>query len=179
MSTSTITQSRYSVPTDSRHSVLGLLLCMAIPPALLGLANWFGDAVGIVPLFFAPFGLPGWIGAAVYVGSLPLYGAAWHLVSREARSGQIAARWISLLVAATLLFPFVIAPLDSFQLSLVAVVLAVLGIGATLHAAAVSPLAGWIMAPATLWMGFSAVLGMSFTANWSPPFAPTNPHNSL
>ncbi|KKC40975.1 hypothetical protein WH87_02140 [Devosia epidermidihirudinis] len=179
MATSTISQTSASVFVAKGQDVLGLLFAMAMPLAAFSFINWIVEVDGMLPLFFSPFGLPGWIGAALYLGTLPLLGASWHLVHREGVAGSSASWWVAALAIGFVGFPFVVTPLDSFALSAFAVALSLIGFAAALRAASVSPLAGWVMAPALLWMGFSALVGLAFTAAWAPPFALTNTQNSL
>lgn len=179
MATSTISQTSASVFVAKGQDALGLVFAMAMPLAAFSLINWVAEGDGVLPLFFSPFGLPGWIGAALYLGTLPLLGAAWHLVHREGAIGRSAGWWIAALAIGFIGFPFVVTPLDSFALSAIAVALSVVGFSAARRAALVSPMAGWVMAPALLWMGFSALMGLALTAAWAPPFALTNSQSSL
>ena len=71
-------------------------------------------------------------------------------------------------------FPFLVAPLDSLMLSLVALTLLVVGLGAIIRVAAVDRRAALVMMPGLVWMGVSVFVGLSFVAAWSPPFAVTN-----
>ena len=64
-----------------RRDVLGLVLSTALPLSVYVIANGLAEAQGVVPLFFAPFGAPGWIGAVAHIGTLPLLGAARWMVA--------------------------------------------------------------------------------------------------
>lgn len=179
MATLTITQTTPTGLLAKGQDALGLVLAMAMPLVLFGLISWQAEVHGMLPLFFSPFGLPGWLGAGLYLGTLPLLGAAWHLVAREGDAGRTASWWVMGLTLGCIGFPFIVAPLDSFALSAIAVVLALIGCAAIHRAGKVSPMAGWVMAPALAWMGVSALMGLAFTTAWSPPFALTNAQGSL
>jgi tryptophan-rich sensory protein len=96
------------------------------------------------------------------------------MVAGRGEAGTRAGWWIVALMAGAIVFPFLVAPLDSLMLSLVATGLFVLGLGAAVRTAAVEPKAALVMAPALIWLGFSAFVGLSFAAAWAPPFAVTN-----
>jgi tryptophan-rich sensory protein len=78
------------------------------------------------------------------------------------------------LMGGTIAFPFLVTPLDALLLALAAFALLVAGLGAMVRVAAVDGRAAMVMAPGLAWMGFSAFVGLSFAAAWSPPFAVTN-----
>ncbi|WP_056235719.1 tryptophan-rich sensory protein [Devosia sp. Root635] len=157
-----------------RHDGLGLVLSAALPLAVFVIANGVAEINGALPLFFSPLGLPGWVGAVLHLGVLPLFGAARWMVAGRGDAGRRAGWWIVALMAGVIGFPFLVAPLDSLLLSLVALALLVVGLGAMARAGAVDPRAAMVMAPGMAWMGFSAFVGLSFAAAWSPPFAVTN-----
>ena len=168
----------WSLDAD-RRDYFGLVLSAGLPLAAFVIANGMAKLGGFVPLFFSPFGLPGWMGAALYLGALPLFGAARWLVAREGMEGRIAGWWIVALMAGAVVFPFLATPLDSLALSIASMLLILLGVAAAGRAAKVSPLAAMLMLPGLLWLGFSALVGLSFVAAWSPPFALTNTNNAL
>lgn len=157
-----------------RHDLLGLILSASLPLAVFVIANGIGQLNGVTPLFFAPLGLPGWVGAALHLGSLPLFGVARWLVAGRGDAGRRAGWWIVALMAGAIAFPFLVNPLDSLMLSLVALAVLVVGLGAMARAGAVDPRAALVMAPGLAWLGFSAFVGLAFAAAWSPPFAVTN-----
>ncbi len=157
-----------------RHDLLGLALSAALPLAVFVVANGIAELNGFLPLFFSPFGLPGWVGGALHIGSLPLFGIARWMVAGRGEAGRSAGWWIVGLMAGMIVFPFVVMPLDSLQLSMVSLSLLLVGLGAVARTAAVSPRAALIMAPGLVWMGVSAFVGLTFVASWSPPFALTN-----
>ena len=78
------------------------------------------------------------------------------------------------LMAGMIGFPFVVASLDALMLSFVSMALLLVGASAMTRAGAVHPRAALMMAPGMVWLGFSALIGLSFAAAWSPPFAVTN-----
>lgn len=157
-----------------RHDMLGLVLSAALPLAVFVIANGVAQLNGFLPLFFAPFGLPGWVGGALHLGSLPLFGIARWMVADRGQDGRNAGWWLVALIAGTIAFPFVVSPLDSLMLSIVSMTLLVVGISAAARTAAVSKRAALVMLPGLGWMGFSAFVGLSFVAGWSPPFALTH-----
>ncbi|KQX35515.1 hypothetical protein ASD04_11985 [Devosia sp. Root436] len=171
---SAVSKSAFSVFDVDRHDGLGLVLSAALPLAVFVIANGVAEINGMLPLFFSPLSLPGWVGAALHLGALPLFGAARWMVAGRGDAGRRAGWWIVALMAGTIAFPFVVAPLDSLLLSLVALALLVVGLGAMARAGTVYPKAAMVMAPGMAWMGFSAFVGLSFAAGWSPPFAVTN-----
>lgn len=157
-----------------RHNALGLVLSAALPLAVFVIANGLAELNGMLPLFFSPMGLPGWAGAVLHLGTLPLFGAARWMVARRGAAGQNAGWWLVALMAGMIAFPFLVAPLDSLMLSLVAFALLIVGLGASARTAAVDRKAALVMMPGLVWIGFSTFVGLSFVAAWSPPFAVTN-----
>ena len=77
-----------------RRDGLGLVLGAALPVSVFVIVNGLAELNGMVPLFFAPFGLPGWVGAALHIGSLPLFGVAHWMVANCGRDGSVARRWL-------------------------------------------------------------------------------------
>lgn len=161
-----------------RHDGFGLVLSAVLPLAVFVIANGIAQHFDLVPLFFSPLGLPGWVGAALYLASLPLFGVARWMVMGRGAAGMRAGWWIVGLIAATTGFPFIVAPLDPVALSIAAFALLIGGLAAMIRAAAVSPQAAMVMAPGMAWLGFSAFVGLSFAGAWSPPFAVANGHSS-
>lgn len=179
MATSGAVSKQYFAVLDTdRHSVLGLVLSAALPLAVFVVGNGFAQINGVVPLFFSPLGMPGWIGAALCVGSLPLFGIARWMVAARGESGRKAGWWVVALMAGMIVHPFLVATLDSLMLTALAFGLLVTGLGALVRVAEVDPKAAMVMAPGMAWMGFSAFVGLSFAAAWAPPFAVTNSHNA-
>lgn len=170
----TVSKSVLTALDADRHNGLGLVLSAALPLAVFVIANGIAELSGVLPLFFSPLGLPGWCGAALHLGALPLFGVARWMVATRGDAGRTAGWWIVALMAGVIAFPFLVAPLDSLMLSLVAFALLLIGLGAAVRAAAVEPKAALVMMPGLAWMGFSAFVGLSFVAAWSPPFAVTN-----
>lgn len=170
----TVSRPVLAVLDADRHDGLGLVLSAALPLAVFVIASGIAELNGVLPLFFSPLGLPGWLGAVLHLGGLPLLGIARWMVAGRGEAGTRAGWWIVALMAGAIVFPFLVAPLDSLMLSLVATGLFVLGLGAAVRTAAVEPKAALVMAPALIWLGFSAFVGLSFAAAWAPPFAVTN-----
>ncbi|MCR6671845.1 hypothetical protein [Devosia ginsengisoli] len=171
-----VSKSPFAILDVDRQNGLGLVLSAAMPLAVFVIANGIAELNGLLPLFFSPLGLPGWMGAVLHLGCLPLFGVARWMVAGRGLAGQRAGWWIVALMAGMIGFPFVVAPLDSMTLSMVAFALLILGLGAMIRAGNVEPRAAMMMAPGMAWMGFSAFVGLSFAAAWSPPFAVTNSH---
>lgn len=156
--------------TGTRLRDLALLAIAAgLPLGLFGLANLAGESLGLMPLFFAPFGLPGWVGAILHLSLLPLCGIAAQLAARH--GGYRSTGWSGALILALIVFPFLAPALDSLQLSLLATSLLLLAGATTWRLARLSPLAGLVMVPLLIWLGISAALGLALAASWSPPFA--------
>ncbi|WDQ99659.1 tryptophan-rich sensory protein [Devosia sp. J2-20] len=174
--TDTVSRPIQSTLDADRRDMLGLVLSGALPLSLFVIANGLAELNGIVPLFFAPFGLPGWFGAAVHIASLPLFGVARWMVADRGSDGRHAGWWLVGLMAGSITLPFLVTPLDSLMLSLVAMALLVTALSAILRVAKVSPKAALIMLPGVFWMGLSAFIGLSLLAGWAPPFGLTN-HN--
>lgn len=162
-------------PLDAdRHDLLGLVLSAALPLAVFVVANGIAEFMGVLPLFFSPFGLPGWVGGAMHIGALPLFGIARWMVAGRGQAGHAAGWWVVALMAGMIAFPFIVMPLDSLQLSLVSLTLLLVGLAALARVSAISSRAALIMAPGLCWMGVSAFVGLTFAASWAPPFALTN-----
>lgn len=151
------------------RAALTVLACAALAPGLFGLVNLGAEALGLMPLFFAPFGLPGWAGGAAHLVQLALLGAAYGALILAA--APRARLWLALLIAGYIALPFITAPLDSLQLSLVCTSILLFGLATIRRAGQASPLAGWLMAPMLAIVGFSAAMGLVLTAAYTPPFA--------
>ena len=158
----------------NRHDALGIVLSGALPLSVFVIAHGMAQLAGILPLFFAPFGLPGWLGAALHIASLPLFGVARWMVAQRGGAGRQAGWWLVGLMAGTITLPFIVGPLDSLMLSLASVMLLLIGLATSVRVAKVSPRAALIMLPGMAWMGLSACVGLSLAAGWSPPFSLTN-----
>lgn len=155
---------------SSARMVLAWAICTGLPLGLFGLVNLGAESLGILPLFFAPFGLPGWLGAVAHLVQLALLGSAyWALTQRAARSP--ARFWLLALIIGYVALPYVTPPLDSLQLSLVCSALFLLALATIARVGAVSRLAAWLMSPMLVVIGFSAVMGLAISAAFAPPFA--------
>lgn len=175
----TMTAVSYATKSQSlldanRHDALGFLLSAALPLASYMVFYGIAEINQVMPLFFAPFGMPGWLGAAVYLLALPLFGVARWMVADKSEAGANAGWWLVALMAGTIVFPFMVAPLDSLLLSIMSMGLLIVGLGAAIRTAKVSRLAGLVMLPGLAWLGLSAFVGLSFVAGWTPPFGLTN-----
>lgn len=177
MATSIAAAKSYIAVLDTnRHNALGLLLSASLPLAVFVIANGIAERNGMLPLFFSPLGLPGWIGAVLHLGSLPLFGVSrWMVVSRGL-AGRKAGWWLVGLMAGTIALPFLVTHLDSLVLTVLAFGLLIVGLGTMVRVGKVDSRAALVMAPGMAWMGFSAFVGLSAAASWSPPFAVTNSH---
>ena len=163
-----------SVFDANRQDALGLVLSGALPLSVFIIANGLAELNGAVPMFFAPFGLPGWVGAVLHIGSLPLFGIARWMVVAHRREGGSAGWWLVGLIAGTIALPFAVIWLDSLMLAMATMALLLVGLSAAVRTAKVSPQAALVMAPGLIWMGLSAFVGLSLVAGWSPPFGLTN-----
>lgn len=175
----TITAAGHSVSPKllldaNRQDALGFLLSAALPLAAYVVFHGFADINNVTPLFFAPFGIPGWVGGALYLMALPLFGIARWMIAEKSDDGRAAGWWLVALMAGTIVFPFVVAPLDSLMVSILTMGLLIAALGAGIRTARVSRLAGAVMLPGLAWMGLSAFVGLSFVAGWTPPFGLTN-----
>ncbi|WIY52307.1 hypothetical protein O9Z70_12670 [Devosia sp. YIM 151766] len=158
------------------RAVMIVLAGAGLAPGLFGLVNLGAEALDVLPLFFAPFGLPGWMGGAAHLGQLALLGAAFGvLLTVAAPRGR---HWLAALIAAYIALPFITPPLDSLQLSLVCTALFLLGLATLRRVGATSPLAGWLLTPMLAIVGFSASMGLVLTAAYTPPFALMQGQNS-
>lgn len=150
-------------------AALSVLAGAALAPGLFGLANLGAEMLGLMPLFFAPFGLPGWAGAIAHLAQLALLGAAYGaLIPLAAHRARI---WLAVLILAYIALPFLTAPLDSLQLSLVCTMVLLMGLATLRRVGDASSLAGWLLTPMLAIVGFSAAMGLVLTAAYSPPFA--------
>lgn len=170
----TVSKSLFSALDADRHDAIGLVLSAVLPLAVFVIVNGVAEANGLEAMFFAPLSLPGWLGAALHLMGLPLFGVARWMVAARGQAGHRAGWWIVALMVGVGMFAFAVNPLDAFMLTVASVSLLVLGLAAMVRAGAVEPKAVLVMAPGLAWLGFSAFVGLSFAAAWSPPFAVTN-----
>ena len=170
--TATLQQTRSSAILAAPHwrTILALVVRAGMPLGLFGLVNLGADALGYLPLFFSPFGLPGWAGAVLHLGQLALLGTAYFVLRRQDR-GSSARFWLIGLTLAYILLPFITPPLDSLQLTLVCTLLFLVSLGTVARVGAAAPLAGWLMAPMLLVIGVSAAMGLAISLAYAPPFA--------
>lgn len=141
------------------------------PLGVFGLINFVADPQGIHPLFFSPFGMPGWIGAIIHFIQLAGLGAAYAAMMRSG-GGSSAKFWIMLTTAGFIALPFATITLDPFQLTLVGTSLFLLTLATVLRVAPHSQAATWFLAPALSLIGLSTVMGLLLAASYLPPFAP-------
>lgn len=160
---------RHTGLVPARH-VLGLAFCAGLPLGLFGLTNLGVEAMGMIPLFFSPFGMPGPVGAIVHLAQLALLGTAWWVLCRDAPK-SLARHWLTGLTVAYIALPFITPPLDSLQLSLVSTLLFLLCLATLNRVGAASARSGWLLAPVSIVLGTSAALGLILTAAYTPPFA--------
>lgn len=156
-------------PIVNLRTVLTVCACAALAPGLFGLVNLGAEAFGILPLFFAPFSLPGWVGGAAHLTQLAMLGAAYGALTLV--SAPRARLWLAALIAAYIALPFVTPPLDSLQLSLVCTGVFLFGLATLIRVGKASPLAGWLLAPTLTVVGFSASMGLVLSVAYTPPFA--------
>jgi hypothetical protein len=151
-------------------AVLSFVACASLPIIAFGAINAAAESININALFFAPFDLSAETGATVHLAQLSLLGLAFWAVGRAGDNRREQA-WILALLAAYIFLPFVTPALDSLQLSLLCATLFLLTLATSIHASAVSRLAGWLMAPTLGVLGFSATMGLAIAAAYTPPFA--------
>lgn len=165
-----IARPRSGATRGTRDSILAFLALTGLPVGLFGLANLAGEAMGILPLYFSPFGLPGWAGAIMHLAQLALLGSAyWALTQRDLHTRS--RFWLMAMIAAYIVLPFITPPLDSLQLSMLCTGLMLLAIATATRVGAISPLAGWLMAPMMGVLGLSSIMGLAISAAYAPPFA--------
>jgi len=153
-----------------------LFVHAAIPLGLFGALHLGAEAMGLLPLFFTPFGLPHWAGAAAHLTQLALIGAAcWAINQRQASSP--ARWWLAALAAAYIALPFVTPFLHSLGLAAACTGLFLLAAASAIRAGAVSRLAGWLLAPMLILLGLGAAMGLAVAA-YAPPFALTQSHQT-
>ncbi len=153
----------------SLRSGLALVVSAGLPVAALGLAEMAAMSRDMYAFFFAPFGLPYWVGQVAHVVQLALLGAAfWAVCQRNAHAP--ARFWLIATIAAFIALPFVTPFLDELQLSLVCTALFLMGAATMYRVAKVSKLAGWLMFPMLGIVGLSATMGLAVAA-YAPPFA--------
>lgn len=153
-----------------------LLLCAGLPMGLFGLVHLGAMSLGLLPLYFTPFGLPAWTGSALHLVQLSMVGAAvWSVTQRHADSASLP--WLLALSASLLVLPFVTPLLDSLALALLCTILFLLAAATAIRASSESGLAGWLVAPVLVLVGFSAILGLAVAA-YAPPFALTQTHQA-
>lgn len=174
----TISKTYLPVLDADRHDLIGLVLSAVVPVAAFVIVHGLAQLSGFAPLFFAPLGLPVWFGAALYIASLPLFGAARWMVAHEGAAGRRAGWWVVGLMAGSVALPFVAARLDVLGVTLVSFALFMVGLGAMVRVGKVAPRAALVLAPGLAWMGFGAFVGLSLSASWGPPFAVTNSQGS-
>ena len=167
-------QTRATRPAINLARLTRLALMSVLPLAAFGGANLVGEATGFTPLFFSPAGMQGWMGAIAHLVVLAPLGLALGLSMQSSRAGNHAELWLAAFILGLVAFPFLAPVLDAFALALVMTSLVLLGMAAGLRVARRSSLAGWLMAPALIWIGFGSALGLAMTAAFSPPFALVN-----
>ena len=145
--------------------VLGVVLSAGLPLLATLLLNGFIFATGmrsddpaITNIAWAP---PGWVVGLIWSLIFPMWGLARWLSWRSGSAGQIAARWIVVLMAWSLAYPFLTL---GFQVELGAIMNGLsllLGLFVMLQVWTRAPnAAAWIV-PSLLWMCFANVLGLA------------------
>lgn len=156
--------------THALQAAARLVVCTSLPLGIFSLVHLSASAIGLFPIFFAPFGLPTWGGAVMHLLQLALLGGAFWALTEKATRGT-ARQWLIGLTAFYVLLPFFTPLLNSLQLGLVCTAL-FLGTMATIRRVGpAAPMAGWMMAPMLAVTGTSAALGLTMAAAYSPPFA--------
>ena len=157
--------------TQSRSRIaLSWLLAAGWPLGLFGLVNLGAEALNVLPLYFSPFGLPGWVGAAGHLAQLGMLGAAFLALTHKGHQGS-ARHWLTGFILAYIALPFITPPLDSLQLSLVCTTLFLVGFASVVRVAVESKIAAALMALPLAILGLSATMGLALSAVFTPPFA--------
>ena len=163
-------QIAHGIQAEMRHAAR-LLACTLAPLAAFGFANFLAESANVVPQFFSPLEMPGWGGAIIHLALLACVGLAYGLLRGGTQTVRGTRFWVAGFAAALVAFPFLAGPMDAFSLAASATVVTLVGIAATVRASQVSPLAGVLLAPALIWMGLAAALGLAIASAWTPPFA--------
>ncbi|SMQ75667.1 hypothetical protein SAMN06295905_2375 [Devosia lucknowensis] len=155
--------------TRSWSSARLLLVFSTLPLGLFGILHLAAEAAGMLPLFFTPFGLPAWTGAATHLLQLALIGAAyWSVTQRNASAS--ARLWILALGAVYMALPFITPYLDTVQIALTCTAVLLVAAATMIRAGKVSPMAAWLLTPTFAVIGLSAAMGLAIAA-YAPPFA--------
>ncbi len=155
--------------TINPRQIVVFMVCAGLPLGLFGLVNLGADALGLFPFFFAPFGLPGWMGGAMHLFQLLLLGMTMGVIY-QGEFGRAHA-WLAGFSAVYIALPFITPPLDSMQLTIVCSMIFLLGLATMRRVGQQSAIAGWLMTPTLAIVGFSATMGLMLTAAYTPPFA--------
>lgn len=155
-----------------RVPVLNWLIAAGWPLGIFGLVNLGAEALGILPLYFSPFGLPGWAGAVAHLAQLFILGAAFLVLSEAHAKGQ-ARHWLAAFTLAYIALPFITPPLDSLQLAILCSSLFLLGFAAAMRVGQASRAAAALMTVPLGILGLSATMGLALSAAFTPPFAIT------
>jgi hypothetical protein len=150
---------------------LSLFVFAAVPLGLFGLIHLVAESMGVLPFFFAPFGLPHWTGATAHLTQLALVGAAYWAIMQQ-RPTSRTRFWLIALGAAYIALPFVTPMLDSMLLAVVCTLMFLLIIATMMRVGRESKLGGWLLAPMLAMVGLSAAMGLAVAA-YAPPFALT------
>ena len=79
------------------------------------------------------------------------------------------------IIAALLLYPFLMAAAGIFGQALLTVLLFLLSLGTSVRLFKASRLAGLLVLPVVMWSGPGAFLGIAaISGGWTPPFGPTS-----
>ena len=93
--TDTVSRPTQSTLDADRRDMLGLVLSGALPLSLFVIANGLAELNGIVPLFFAPFGLPGLVQLFISPACRCLaWPAGWWLIA-VAMAGMRDGGWLA------------------------------------------------------------------------------------
>lgn len=152
------------------RDALSLLVAAGLPLGLFGLVNLGAEAMNVLPLFFAPFGIPGWIGAVAHLAQLSMLGVAFWAVTRSTHD-RTPLVWLTAIIAAYILLPYITPPLDSLQLSILCSALFLVTLAGMVRIGKVSTPAALLMSPTLAIVGFSATMGLALAVAYSPPFA--------
>jgi hypothetical protein len=159
----------------SEQDILGAAISTVMPPALFIGLNGLAVHAGHSPSLPVLAGFSDVIGVAVFFLLYPMLGLAHWLALGGGRQGRTAAHWTVGLIAALLLYPFLMAAAGIFGQALLTVLLFLLSLGTSVRLFKASRLAGLLALPVVMWSGAGAFLGIAaISGGWTPPFGPTS-----
>jgi hypothetical protein len=159
----------------SERDILGAAISTVTPPALFIGLNGLAVQAGHSPALPVLAGFSDIAGVVVFFLLYPMLGLAHWVALGSGQQGRSAARWTVGLIAALLLYPFLMAAAGIFGQALLTVLLFLLSLGTSVRLFRASRLAGLLSLPVVMWSGAGAFLGIAaISGGWTPPFGPTS-----